>query len=166
MNQPSLLPEELEAMHALSSTLSMSEPFVPLLILPHPSEPVLTTQGRSEPASNTTITNDLKTHPTQKVALTIAGLKIPNYIFCCGFYELVFSITYGKFLVGLAKLNPNSLTRAAAEEAWWTITQEKFREWDPPAEVYDQNKKKLLRKMASSQVRLIMILAVVEGYTC
>lgn len=153
-------------MHALSRTLSMSKPFIPLLILPHPSEPVLTTQGRSEPASNTTITNDLKTHPTQKGALTIAGLKIPNYIFCCGFYELVFSITYGKFLVGLAKLNPNSLTRAAAEEAWWTITQEKFREWDPPAEVYDQDKKKLLRKMASSQVRLIMILAVVEGYTC
>jgi hypothetical protein len=165
MNQPSLLPEELEALHALPRTLSMSKPFIPLLLLPHPAEPVLTTQGRSEPASNTT-TNDRKAHPTQNGALTIAGLKIPKYISCCGFYELVFSITYGKFLVGLAKLNPNSLTRAAAEEAWWTITQEKFREWDPPSEVYDQEKKRLLRKMASSQVRLIMILAVVEGYTC
>jgi hypothetical protein len=166
MNQPSLLPEGSEAMHALSHTLSMSKPFIPLLILLHPAKPVLTTQGRSEPASNTTTTHDLKTHPTQKGVLTIAGLKIPNHISCCGFYELVFSITYGKFLVGLAKLNPNSLTRAAAEEAWWTITQEKFREWDPPSEVYDQEKKRLLRKMASSQVCLITILAVVEGYTC
>jgi hypothetical protein len=157
MDLPSLLPGGVEAPNTLTSSSSMNQSSN--LTSPYSVHPnhYLQPLGQSEPLCNTT-TDSLTAQlaqTLQKQDLTIAGLKIPSHVYCCGFYELVFSITYGKFLVGLAKLNPKSLTRAAAEEAWWTITQQKFKEWEPNPEVYDQEKKRLARKIAASQVRLL-----------
>jgi hypothetical protein len=82
--------------------------------------------------------------------VTIAGLKVPQYAH--GFLGIAFAVTYENFVVCLTELNPKTLTRPAAEQAWLEIVHQSYREWSPCPEEYTDQEKKDLRKKATAQV--------------
>jgi len=105
------------------------------LIVPFPSKPTIV------PKSIDLI------EPSEVI---IAGLKVPKYNL--GFFGLSFGVTYENFVVRLTELNPKTLTRPAAEEAWLTLIHQAYREWHPHLALYDEQKKKDMRKKATAQV--------------
>ncbi|PMD46255.1 hypothetical protein L207DRAFT_628829 [Hyaloscypha variabilis F] len=127
MDQPSLSPKEQDVPISLSENVPSG---VSVLIPPNPI---------NEP--NVSESNEY---------VTIAGLKVPQYAH--GFLGIAFAVTYENFVVCLTELNPKTLTRPAAEQAWLEIVHQSYREWSPCPEEYTDQEKKDLRKKATAQI--------------
>jgi hypothetical protein len=75
-------------------------------------------------------------------------LTLPTYN--CTFPELVSDVTYKNFVIRLGELNPLTLTRSAAEEAWKSLITQKGKEWKARS---GGGKKSFLWSQANAQVR-------------
>jgi hypothetical protein len=153
MDRPGLHGEESEALNALSDTFCKSKTSLRFTYSPVCTDtPGLAVPIPSASASEAT-TKALKVEQAlPKKDITIAGLKIPNYRYIYGFYGLAFGLSYKKFLIRLAELNPTTLNRPAAEKVWQTLTCEKYKEWNPDPKQYSAQKKRRLLRDAHSQV--------------
>jgi hypothetical protein len=122
------------------------------------SRSILTPSGLAIPIPSVSASeaayNPSKTQQSQhKQDVAIAELKTTNYRYTHNFRELAFGLTYKKFTIRLAELNPHTLTRPAAEKAWQALIRGKFKEWKPNPKLYSQEKKRRLLRDALDQVR-------------
>ena len=122
------------------------------------SSSILTPSGLAIPIPSVSASeaayNPSKTQQSQhKQDVAIARLKSPNYRYTYDFRSLAFGLTYKKFTIRLAELNPHTLTRPAAEKAWQALIRAKFKEWKPNPKLYSQEKKRRLLRDALDQVR-------------
>ena len=151
MDQPNMHPEEEDSLTILSDSFSKSKSDV--LALPR-SLYMLIFLGLVVPIPPNP-TNIPIIDLTEPSPIIVAGLKVHEYP--GGFFGLAFGVTYENFVVHLAELNPKTLTRPAAEEAWLIRIHQAYREWKPHIALYDEQKKNDLRKKATAQVCLKLV---------